>query len=136
MPASRAIALADRLSSRSNTGRAVAPAAGTLIITSYVLPADMKTSLCTRETPGSGLPSSAIRLNPGTATAVVPVATTGGVVCAPTIDGTCLREPAFTKRTKTFPVAPVATPVTAEAANSDGLVAAGPVLLNATPLIR
>src|SRR3984893_10226809 len=67
MPASRAIALADRLSSRSNTGRAVAPAAGTLIITSYVLPAAMKTSLCTRETPGSGLPSSAIRLNRGTA---------------------------------------------------------------------
>src|SRR5207237_8001831 len=68
MPASRAIELADRLSSRSKIGRAVV-ALGTLITTSLVLPAGMNTALCTRGTPGSTLPSSAISEKPETADA-------------------------------------------------------------------
>src|SRR5215813_3914996 len=80
-------------------GRAVAGAvaveAGTFNITSYVLPAAMKTSFCTRVTPGSGFPSSAINPRPGTA---------GVPVCDPTIAGTCIRKPAFTIRTSTEPV--------------------------------
>src|SRR5438309_820739 len=123
IPPSRAVALLERLSSRSKIGSAgvvqVAggtgvQAAGTLIITSVVLPAAMNTSLCTRGTPGSTLPSSAMSENP----------LTPAPVCAPTIDGTCMRKPAFTRRTRTLPVAPVATAVTAEAAKSevDGLV--------------
>src|SRR5271169_3508025 len=119
MPASRAIALPDRLSSRSKIGRSgvvheVAggtgvQAAGTSIIASYVLPAAINTSLCTRETPGRGLPSSATREKPGTGAAVVPDATTAGVVREPTIEGTCMRKPALTRRTKTFPVTGAAT---------------------------
>src|SRR2546426_4109411 len=111
MPASRATALADRLNSRSNTGRAVPPAAGTFTITSWVLPAGRNTSLCTRETPGRRFPSSATRLNPGTAAATVGgtvAGTTAGVLTAPTIDGTCMRKPALTKRTNTVPVIGVA----------------------------
>src|SRR6266478_6443644 len=104
MPASRAVELPDRLNSRSNTGRAVPPAAGTFTITSWVLPAGKKTSLCTRDTPGRGLPSSATRLNPATGAGVTPVGTTAGVVSDPTIDGTCMRKPALTKRTRTLPV--------------------------------
>ena len=75
------------------------------------------------------MPSSATRLKPGTAAAVVPVATTSGVVSAPTIEGTCIRDPAFTRRTSTLPV----TPVAGAAANSE---VAALVLLNATPLMR
>src|SRR5438105_11150448 len=100
MPASRAIELADRLSSRSKIGRAVV-ALGTLIITSLVLPAGMNTSLCTRGTPGSTLPSSAISENPEGG---VVAGATATPVCAPTIDGTCMRRPALTRRTSTVPV--------------------------------
>ena len=99
---------------------AVPPAAGTFTITSYVLPAAMNTSLCTRVTPGRGLPSSAMSENPERG--VVPV-------CVPTIEGTCMRNPAFTKRTKTLPV----TPVAGEVGNNE---AAALALLNATPLKR
>src|ERR1700693_3057576 len=95
--------LVDRLNWRSNTGSEVA--IGPLIITSWVLPAGRKTSPCTRDTPGSGFPSSATRLNPAVGAAVVPGATTAGVVSAPTIEGTCMRSPAFTKRTSTDPLA-------------------------------
>jgi len=80
----------------------------------------MNTSLCTRGTPGSTLPSSAISEKPGVA---------GAPVCAPTIDGTCMSRPAFTRRTSTVPV----TPAAGVGENSD---AAGCVLLKPTPLIR
>src|SRR6266403_4362354 len=131
MPASRAVALLDRLNWRSNTGRAVAVvptagAAGTLIITSYVLPAAINTSLCTRGTPGRGLPSSAINEKP--AGTVPPVGATP--VCDPTMEGTCMRKPAFTKRTKTEPVAGTVGEGTGNN-EADALV-----LLNATPLNR
>ena len=59
----------------------------------------------------------------------MPVGTTAGVVTDPTIEGTCMRKPALTKRTKTDPVPPVA----GETGNSE---LEGLVLLNATPLIR
>src|SRR2546428_13548462 len=117
MPASRATALADRLNSRSNTGRAVPPAAGTFTITSWVLPAGRNTSLCTRETPGRRFPSSATRLNPGTAAATVVGGTTAGVVTAPTIDGTCMGKPAFTEGTHTGPGTPLAAAGGGEAHN-------------------
>src|SRR2546428_10904835 len=97
MPASRATALADRLNSRSNTGRAVPPAAGTFTITSWVLPAGRNTSLCTRETPGRRFPSSATRLNPGTAAATVVGGTTAGGVTGPAIAGPGTRQAAFAK---------------------------------------
>src|SRR5882762_1847620 len=73
----------------------------------------MKTSLCTLGTAatvaetigaarGTRLPSSAISVNPATvAAAPAPVTP---VVCAPTIEGTCMRKPALTRRTKTVPV--------------------------------
>jgi hypothetical protein len=123
IPASRAVALPDKLNSRSNTGRAEV-AAGTftaLIITSYVLPAAINTSLCTRGTPGRWLPSSAISEKPLVA---LPSA-----VCDPTIEGTCMRKPAFTKRTKTLPV----TAVAGKVGNSEF---AAMFLLKPTPLIR
>src|ERR1700758_2643410 len=109
----------------------------------------MKTSVCTRgaegnvlpaaATPGTGLPSSAIRVNPATVAAAP--APLKPCVCDPTIDGTCMRRPAFTKRTRTVPVggipavtgtggAPV-TPAVAWNNDSEGLV-----LLSATPLIK
>ena len=53
-------------------------------------------------------------------------------VCDPTIDGTCMRKPAFTMRTKTVPEIPVVA-VPAVALNTE---AAAFVLLNAAPLIR
>src|SRR5438552_10502106 len=87
MPASRAIELADRLSSRSKIGRAVV-ALGTLITTSLVLPAGMNTSLCTRARPGSRLPSSAISENPEGG---VVAGATATPVCDPTIEGTCMQ---------------------------------------------
>ena len=120
MPASRAVALAERLSSRSKIPRAV-PAVGTFIITSKVLPAGMNTSLSTRGTPGSTLPSSAMSEKPATAVGVP--------VCALTIDGTCIRRPALTRRTSTVPVTPLAGAV----ANNE---AAAFVLSKAVPLIR
>src|SRR6267142_1411297 len=132
MPASRAIELPDRLSSRSNTGSAVVPEAGTLIITSWVLPAGRNTSLCTRDTPGRRLPSSATRLNPATVAAITPVGTTAGVVSDPTIDGTCIRRPALTKRTRTFPVSGAEDVPAGAVGNSEY---EGFVLSNATPLI-
>src|SRR3989442_15830077 len=107
MPASRATALADRLNSRSNTGRAVPPAAGTFTITSWVLPAGRNTSLCTRETPGRRFPSSATRLKPETGAAVVPVGTTAGVGSDPTTHGTGKGKAALTKAPKTGPGTPV-----------------------------
>ena len=58
----------------------------------------------------------------------MPVGTMGGVVKEPTIEGTCMRRPAFTRRSKTFPVTPVG-----ETGKSE---AAALVLLNATPLMR
>src|SRR6516162_10085269 len=133
MPASRAVELPDKLSSRSYTGRAEAPAAGALIITSYVLPAAMNTSLCTQGTSGKGLPSSAISEKPPVGVVVVVVTVPLVVVvvmfvCAPTIDGTCMRKPALTKRTRTFPVT---VPGVTENCDPAALV-----LLNATPLIR
>ena len=75
----------------------------------------MNTSLCTWGTPGSRLPSSAISENPGTAVdvAVGVVVNTVWVVCEPTIEGTCMCNPALTMRTSTLPVAatvPVAVP--------------------------
>src|SRR6516162_10590808 len=99
--------------------------AGVLIITSYVLPGAIKTSLCTRGTPGNGLPSSAIRENPVGGVSPVPV-------CDPTIEGTCMRRPAFTSRTRMVPVLKV-RPEAGLVANSE---ADGLVLLNATPLMR
>src|SRR6266702_7879682 len=95
MPESRFEEFADRLNWRANTARAVPPAGGALILTSYVLPAAMNTSLCTRGTPGNGFPSSAMRENPP----VFPLP-----VVDPTIEGTCMREPALTIRTNTLPV--------------------------------
>src|SRR5438309_8150951 len=132
IPPSRAVALLERLSSRSKIGSAgvvqVAggtgvQAAGTLIITSVVLPAAMNTSLCTRGTPGSTLPSSAMSEKPETA--AVPL------VWAPTIEGTCIRRPAFTSRTSTVP--PAATPVLGVGAYTER---AGAVLSNPRPLTR
>ena len=83
--------------------------------------------------PGSGLPSSAISENPAGGTVA---GATAIPVCDPTIDGTCMRKPAFTKRTKTVPVVPAVTPVTGEVANSEGLGVTALALLNATPLKR
>src|SRR5215469_5618380 len=95
------------------TGGAVAPAgvAGTLTITSKTLPAAIKTSVCTRGaagavvapatcTPGTGLPSSAIKENPLTVAAAVPPPLKP-VVSELTMEGTCIRKPAFTRRAKT-----------------------------------
>ena len=83
------------------------------------------------------LPSSAIKVNPLTvAAAPAPVKP---CVSEPTIEGTCMRRPAFTMRTRTVPVIPVVTgaggvPLTpAEAANSEAVAL---VLLNASPSIR
>src|SRR5580704_9461707 len=117
-------------------GGAVAPVgvAGTLNITSKTLPAAIKTSVCTRGaagalvapatcTPGRGLPSSAINVNPATV-ADVP-APLKPVVLDPTMEGTCIRRPAFTRRANTVPVIPVVTAtggvpaVPAVAANSE-----------------
>src|SRR5271169_1814394 len=135
MPASRSMALPERLNSRSNTARAdvvqvVAGAtgvqiAGTLIITSFVLPAAIKRSLCTLGTPGETLPSSAMIEKPLILEVVVPTACE---VSDPTIEGTCMREPAFTNRTKTFP--PGVSPVAGLTANNED---AALVRLNATP---
>src|ERR1700686_5811493 len=128
MPASRSMALPERLNSRSNTASAGAVAlVGTLIITSFVLPAAIKRSLCTLGTPGKTLPSSATIEKPLILELVVP---TGCVVSDPTIEGTCMREPAFTNRTKTFPVPGVSPVAGLTANNGDG----GLVLLNATPI--
>src|SRR5215472_2985544 len=124
MPVSRDVPLPDKLNSRSYTGRVVA-AAGALIITSYVLPAAMNTSLWTRGTPGNGLPSSAISENPDGGTVAGATATP---VCDPTIDGTCMRKPALTMRTSTVPVT-----LAGRAWNSE---AEALVLLNADPLMR
>src|SRR5215472_12542940 len=99
---------------------AAAPAgvAGTLTITSKTLHAAMKTSVCTRGaagavvapatcTPGTGRPSSAINANPLTV-AVAP-APLKPWVSDPTMEGTCIREPAFTRRAKIVPLIPVVT---------------------------
>ena len=94
-------------------------------MTSLVLPAGMNTSLCTRGTPGSTLPSSAINENPAGAGTAVPV-------CAPTIEGTCMRSPAFTRRTRMLPVIPVVA-VPTMALNTECV---GVVLSKAWPLIR
>src|SRR5450432_2053793 len=131
MPESRAVALPERLNSRSYTGSAefvqvvaggTGVQAGTFNITSYVLPAAMNTSFCTRGMPGSGLPSSAISEKPDGGTVAAPV-------CDPAIAGTCMREPAFTRRTSTLPV----TPGAGDTRNSEPEIL---VLSNATPLMR
>src|SRR5215472_6127802 len=128
---------------------AVDPAAGALIITSKVLPAAIKTSVCTRGapgaavapatcTPGTGLPSSAIKVNPLTV-AVVEPDPLKPVVSELMMEGTCIRRPAFARRAKIVPVIPVVTGVVAPpgtpayAANTE---AAGLALLNARPLMR
>src|SRR6516165_12578654 len=78
---------------------------------------------------GTTFPSSAISVNPPTvAEAPAPLKP---VVCDPTIEGTCMRRPAFTRRARTVPVhAPAQVPC--DTAHYEG---AGFVLLNATPLI-
>jgi hypothetical protein len=50
-------------------------------------------------------------------------------VCDPTIEGTCMRKPAFTKRTKIFPV----TAVAGKVGNSEF---ATTFLLKVAPLMR
>src|SRR5208283_5144949 len=99
-----------------------------LIITSYVLPAAINTSLLIFGTPGRGLPSSAITLKPVTMGFVPPVAP---AACDPTIAGTCIREPALTSRTRTLPVPEAGAIVAGEIGNSEPPAF---VLLNATPL--
>src|ERR1700722_402848 len=146
IPASRVDESPERPKSRAKMGSdagAVAPpvGAGTLNITSKTLPAAIKTSVCTLGaagavvapttcTPGTGLPSSAINVNPATVAACP--APEKPVVCDPTIEGTCIRRPAFTRRAKTVPVIGLAA-VPGVAANSE---VDAPVLLNGTPLIR
>src|SRR5271166_5640103 len=137
MPASRSTALPDKLNSRSYTGNAfvygemVPPDVDSpLIMTSNVLPAAINTSLLTLGMPGRGLPSSAMILKPVTMGFVPPVAP---ATCDPTIAGTCIREPALTRRTNTDPVVPVAGAIAAGVIGKSEAAAA--VLLNATPLI-
>src|SRR5215472_17825765 len=129
-------------------GRGGAVAAGTLTITSKTLPAAIKTSVCTRGaagtlvapatcTPGRGRPSSAISVNPLTGAAAP--APLKPWVSDPTMEGTCIRRPAFTRRAKTVPAIPVVTGGAAApgkpayAANTE---AEPLVLLNGTPLMR
>ena len=123
-------------------------AAGTLTSTSYVLPAAIKTSVCTRgaagtmgapggATLGRTLPSSAIKVNPATVAAAP--APLNPRVNDPTIEGTCIRGLAFTRRARMVPLIPVMTavgglPVTPAVAWNNDI--AGLVLLNATPLMR
>src|SRR5579883_3228498 len=52
-----------------------------------------------RGTPGSTFPSSAISENPAGGGPDPPVP-----VCDPTIEGTCIRSPALTRRTRTLPL--------------------------------
>src|SRR5271165_1750895 len=133
MPASRSIALPDKLNSRSYTGSAAAYGVMPvvvdvdcpLIITSKVLPAAINTSLLILGTPGRGLPSSAMILKPVTIGFVPPVAP---ATCDPTIAGTCIREPALTRRTKTEPVVPAAGEIIAGVIGKSDPV--GLVLLN------
>src|SRR5437660_12918551 len=95
----------------------------------------MNTSLCTRGTPGKGLPSSAISEKPPGGSA----GATAVPVCDPTTEGTCIRRAAFTMRSKTVPVIavvtvrPVDASVPAAALNSEG---AAFVLSIDAPLIR
>src|SRR6516225_5759785 len=120
--------------------------AGTLIITSNVLPAAIKTSVCTRGaagaavapatcTPGTVLPSSAIKVNPLTIAGADPDPLKP-VVSELTMEGTCIRRPAFTRRAKIVPVIPMVTGAVAPpgmpayAANTE---AAALVLSNARP---
>src|SRR6516165_5136745 len=88
--------------------------AGTLNITSNVLPAAIKTSVWTRGaagtlaapatcTPGTVLPSSAIKVNPLTVAAAEPDPLKP-VVSEVTMEGTCIRRPAFTRRAKIVPL--------------------------------
>src|SRR5579875_3272297 len=97
-------------------------------MTSYVLPAAMNTSFCTRplfapSAPEITFPSSAISWNPPDPFGAVD----------PTIAGTCIREPAFTNRTRMLPL-------TGELEDPGGFTATrdaeGLVLLNGTPLMR
>src|SRR5215471_19057252 len=131
-------------------GRAGAVAvAGTLIITSNVLPAAIKTSVWTRGaagtvvapatcTPGTVLPSSAIKVNPLTG-AVAEPDPLKPVVSELTMEGTCIRRPAFTRRAKTVPVIPVVAGgvvppgMPTYAANSEDIAW---VLSNPRPLMR
>src|SRR5579864_9257841 len=98
-------------------------------MTSNVLPAAMNTSLLILGTPGRRLPSSAMTLKPETMGLDPPVAP---ATCDPTIAGTCMREPALTIRTRTFP-APDAGAILAGVTGKSEPEAF--VLLNATPLI-
>ncbi len=123
MPPSRWLSV-DRLNCRSNTGTAGAPVAGAFTITSNTLPAGRNTSFWIFQLPGWTLPSSAISAKPGTAT--LPPA---GITCVPTMDGTCMRRPALTKRTRTWPVSGVTLAV-------ENCERAGLLRSNATPLIR
>src|SRR3974390_595741 len=105
-----------------------------LIMRSNVLPAAINTSLLILGTPGRGLPSSAMILNPPTiGFAAVPGAPVAPATCDPTIAGTCMRNPALTRRTKTLPLVPaVAGAIVAGEIEKADAVAF--VLLNATPL--
>src|SRR6516162_6079464 len=132
-------------------GGTIAPlgVAGTLIITSKTLPAAIKMSVCTRGaagmvvapatcTPGTVLPSSAIKVNPLTV-AVAEPDPLKPVVSELTMEGTCIRRPAFTRRAKTVPVSPVVTGAVAPAgtpAYAANTEAAALVILNARPLMR
>src|ERR1700676_26482 len=97
----------------------------------------MKTSLWIRAWPGSTLPSSATSVMPGTGAVA-------GPVVGPTIDGTCMRRPALTRRTSTLPatvgVHVVAGDTGVQVALDSGLTgyrdAATLVVSNARPLIR
>src|ERR1700721_1631324 len=99
----------------------------------------MNTSLCTRVTPGSRLPSSAISEKPAGATPLVGPLVGATPVGEPTIAGTCMRRPALTRRTNTLPVIPVVTgtgtpePFTVVPAVALNNEPAAFVLLNATP---
>ena len=80
--------------------------------------------------PGGTLPSSAIRANPP-GHAVAGATGVQGTV-DPTIEGTCMRKPALTRRTSRLPeTGAAAAPM--DAANTEP---AGLVLLKATPLNR
>src|ERR1700674_3776468 len=61
----------------------------------------MNTSLCTRGTPGIRFPSSATKANPPGHVVAGATGVQGAV--DPTIEGTCMRRPALTRRTSMLP---------------------------------
>ena len=90
----------------------------------------MNTSLCPCGTPGATLPSSAINANPPGHVVAGANGVQGNV--DPTIEGTCIRRPALTRRTSKVPETGVAAaPVSAGNTEAEACV-----LSNAMPLIR